>query len=74
MQQNAYQIQKVVKETFTGQSFERRAMISDCSQEKSDGETISCMWSEVTHAVQSPNQANTAGALRTLIAVSVTRS
>lgn len=74
MRQNAHQILRVVKETFTGQSFDRRAVVSDCSHEESDEEIISCMWSQVTHALDSRTQTNAVEVLRALTAVSLARS
>ena len=67
MQQNAHQILNVVKKTFTRQSFDKRAVVSDCSQEESDSEILSCMWSQVAHTLQSQDQAD---AIRVLTAVS----
>lgn len=74
MRQNAHQVLRVIKETFTGQSFDRRAVVSDCSYGKSDGEVISCMWSQVTHALDPGTQTNAVEVLQTLTAVSLARS
>ncbi len=71
MQQNAYQIMRVVKETFVGQSFERQAVVSDCSHEQSDGELISCLWSQAIHILDSRDQTNADEVLRALTAVSL---
>lgn len=70
MRQNAHQILRVVKETFNGQSFDRRAVKSNCSHEDSDGEIISCMWSQVTHTLDFNDQSNGVEVLRALTAVS----
>ncbi len=71
MQQNAHQILNVVKETFTHLSFDGRAVVSGCSQDESEGEILSCMWSQVVHTLQYQDQADAVGVLT---AVSLSRT
>ena len=76
MRQNAHQVLGVVKETFTGQSFDEPTVISDsnCSQEESDAEIMSCMWAQVARAHRPRDQANAAGVVKALTAVSMAQS
>lgn len=60
LKQNAEQILAVVKETFTGYTFEGRSMQADCTNMRSDGEVLDCLWSQAsvelaagTHSVES---------------------
>ena len=69
IQQNARQILKVVKETFTGYLFDGQVVVSDCSLEKSDGEILVCMWSQVVYTLDSKNRVNVAGKLGALTKV-----
>ena len=73
MRQNARQILRVVKEAFTGQFFDNPAGISDsnCSQEESSRDIMSCRWSQVDRTHRPQDRANAAEVTRALTAVSM---
>ena len=44
MQQNARQVLEIVRGTFSHLSFDEQTNSTDCSESKSDGEELSCLW------------------------------
>ena len=59
----------IVRRTFIGLSFSEVETLDDCTLAHSDGETLSCLWSNAASLVDVPGQIDTAAALYALTLV-----
>lgn len=69
LRQNAEQILGIVKETFTGHSFDGRSCETDCAGNGSDGELLGCLWSKAAGTSLASEQSKNTTAIAALTEV-----